>query len=161
MSVRVLVDREVRATFGGDARRALVRVARRAATRLGFSHAEIEGLGLRIVGDATMIELCRQHLGDAHVTDVLSFPALEDPFSASAGDIAIDWQQVVRQAPGGPLAWAAEGAQLLVHGLAHLAGHDHDRADAARAMLRAEELAARAAALPVPRRPYGGVQWSR
>ena len=161
MSVAVRVDRSVRASIDGDARRLLARVARRAAHRLGFSSAEIDGLGLRIVDDATISELCRDHLGDAHVTDVLSFPALDDPFDASAGDIAIDWQQVQRQAFGGPRAWADEAAQLLVHGLAHLAGHDHDEPGAAQRMLAAERLAARAAGIAPPRRPYGGARWSR
>jgi probable rRNA maturation factor len=172
MSVAVRVDRSVRASIDGDARRLLARVARRAAHRLGFSAAEIAGLGLRIVDDAVITELCRDHLGDAHVTDVLSFPGIELPGAVAdrprrssstplAGDIAIDWEQVQRQAPGGRLGWLHEAAQLLVHGLAHLAGHDHDEPRAAQRMLAAERTAARAAGIAPPRRPYGGTRWNR
>jgi probable rRNA maturation factor len=162
VSVRLIVDRELRARLDGDARRLLLRVAAAAGRRLGFSAAELGGLGLRLVGDTTMIELCRVHLGDAHVTDVLSFPAPDDPFVPCAGDIAIDWEQVQRQAiwPGSS-GWAREAAQLLVHGLVHLAGHDHGTRAQARRMLRAERAAARAAGLAIPRRSYGGDRWTR
>jgi probable rRNA maturation factor len=162
MSVHVQIDRRVRGAVDAEARRALARVARAAGRRLGFSSAELAGLGLRLVDDATITELCRVHLGDAHVTDVLSFPAGDDPFFACAGDIAIDWAQVQRQASApGVRARAQEATQLLVHGLAHLAGHDHGTRAQARRMLRAERAAARAAGLAPPRRSYGGDAWSR
>lgn len=157
MSVRLHIDDELRGDIDGDVQRLLVRVVRTAGRRLGFSRAELDGLGLRLVGDATITELCRVHLGDAHVTDVLSFPGGDDPFAPSAGDIAIDWSQVQRQATvQGARGWAQEAAQLLVHGLVHLAGHDHGTRSEARRMLRAERVAARAAGLPTPRRSYAG-----
>jgi probable rRNA maturation factor len=91
-------------------------------------------------------------------TDVLSFPPVELPNTfdrPAAGDIAIDWDQVIRQSPRPDIAaWTEEAAQLVVHGLAHLAGHDHDSRARARKMLRAEIRAARTARTTAPRRPY-------
>ena len=51
-----------------------------------------------------------------------------------------------------------EATQLVVHGLAHLAGHDHARRHEARRMLRAERRAARSASVAPPLRPYGGAR---
>lgn len=153
MIVRIQVDRDVLRlggpAVGRDLRRRLGAIATRAGRRLGLSTAQLRMLGVRIVGDATMIDLHRRHLGSARPTDVLSFPADD----AGLGDIAIDWPQVCRQAQGDVLA---EAAQLVVHGLVHLIGHDHGCRPDARRMFRAERRAARSAAIAPPVRPYGG-----
>lgn len=152
MIVRVIVDRDV--ALGRDTIRRLGTIAARAGRRLGMSTAHLRSLGVRIVGDTTMIELHRRHLGTAKPTDVLSFES-EDP--EHPGDIAIDWDQVRRQAIVKVEAGLCDEAeQLVIHGLAHLVGHDHARRADARRMLRAERAAARSAAVVAPLRPYGG-----
>ncbi|HET6584234.1 MAG TPA: rRNA maturation RNase YbeY [Nannocystaceae bacterium] len=160
MSVRVVVDRALGRRVPAATVQRITRVARRAAARLGLARGGAV-LGIRIVDDAAMIELHRRHLGTAEPTDVLSFPALELPFAAddgerpAAGDIAIDWDQLVRQSAGwGALAWTREAEQLVVHGIAHLAGHDHDTRARARRMARAELRAARTAGVAAQERPY-------
>ena len=159
MSVRVAIEPSLRGRIPGAVVRRLVAVARRGAARLGLAKGGAM-LGVRLVDDAAMIELHRRHLGTAVPTDVLSFPPLElptfdDDARTAAGDVAIDWDQVLRQAPWPSVeAWTEEAAQLLVHGLAHLAGHDHDTRARARKMLRAEIRAARTARIGAPRRPY-------
>lgn len=154
MIVRIQVDRDVALAVPPAVRRRLAQVATRAGRRVGLDSGAIHTLGLRIVGDAAMIELHRAYLGEAHATDVLSFPAdPEDGFGV--GDIAIDWDQVRRQAAvPGVWGWCDEAVQLVVHGLAHLVGHDHGRRPDARRMLRAERRAARSAAIAPPTRPY-------
>jgi len=157
VSVRVAIEPALRGRIPAEVVHRLVAVARRAAARLGLGKGGAM-LGVRLVDDAVMIELHRRHLGSAVVTDVLSFPPIELPFAdarPAAGDVAIDWDQVMRQSPAASLAaWTEEAAQLLVHGLAHLAGHDHDTRARARKMLRAEMRAARTARITPPRRPY-------
>jgi probable rRNA maturation factor len=159
VSARISIEPALRRRVDPRVARALARIVGRAAARLGLRRHGA-GVGVHLVGDATMIELHRRHMGSAEPTDVLSFPAIDVPGAlaegaASAGDIAIDWDQLVRQASGqGPAAWLAEAAQLIVHGHAHLAGHDHDVRARARRMLRAERRAARTAGLPEPQRPY-------
>ncbi len=157
MTVRVAVDASLRGRVPALVVRTLERVARRGAARLGLGQGIV---GVRLVDDAVMIELHRRHLGSAVATDVLSFPPvslplLDEDVRPHAGDIAIDWAQVIRQAPAPVLgAWIEEAAQLVVHGLAHLAGHDHDAPPRARKMARAEIRAARTAGIGEPRRPY-------
>jgi len=152
--VQVIVDRDVRPQPGRDTLRRLATIATRAGRRLGLSTEHLRLLGVRIVADATMIELHRRHLGTAKPTDVLSFEA-DDP--DHPGDIAIDWDQVRRQAIVKVEAGLCDEAeQLVIHGLAHLVGHDHARRAEARHMVRAERAAARSAAVVSPARPYGG-----
>ncbi len=87
-----------------------------------------------------MAELHRTHLGEDHATDVLSFPALDDPKRAPRahtihlGDIAVCLPVCARQAPDFERTTDQEVALLLVHGLLHLLGYDHDVPARKRAM---------------------------
>jgi len=63
------------------------------------------------------------------ITDVLSFPAVQDEFEkmegSSLGDVVISVEQAVRQAKENNLSPDQEIAQLILHGLIHLCGYDH------------------------------------
>lgn len=65
-------------------------------------------------------------------TDVLSFPTTDNPRAIAAetepylGDIAIALPYVARQAEREGRHLGDELALLLIHGLLHLLGHDHD-----------------------------------
>jgi probable rRNA maturation factor len=56
-------------------------------------------------------------------TDVLSFPADEPD---NLGDIAISVETAARQARENGLTFNDEIAQLMLHGLLHLSGYDHE-----------------------------------
>jgi probable rRNA maturation factor len=58
-------------------------------------------------------------------TDVLSFPAA-NPASGMAGDLAISLEHAQRQAEAFGHTLAEEVRILLLHGLLHLAGEDHE-----------------------------------
>ena len=155
MSVHVTIGRHVRAPR--DALRTLARALDRAARRAGLDREERAALGIHVVGDREMARLNREHRGVRGPTDVLSFAAAEAPLPAGArtlGDVVVDWDVVGRRAPS-PDGRMHEAAQLGVHGLAHLLGHDHARAGESRRMLRCERGLARAARLAPPHRPYG------
>jgi len=124
--------------------RAVKRAAQRLLDALGESRSSIS---LSFVGDAAMRRLNRQHRSKDAATDVLSFPLLETfsrpRRSASApermlGDIVVSVDTAARQAAayGAPLG--AEIERLLIHGLLHLLGHDHEAA-AERARMQREE----------------------
>jgi probable rRNA maturation factor len=142
--------------------RTLARRVRRAARAMGCTRAQLDALELRIVDDARMRVLKERHFGVAEATDVLSFPAgepipgQEDEVGESLGEIVINRDAVTRQAARpGVTGWLDEATALAIHGVAHLRGHDHDRRDRARHMLRCETRGSRAVGLPCTR-PYGG-----
>jgi len=89
-----------------------------------------------------MGELNAAHRGKAGPTDVLSFSLVEGAHAehrgALLGDVVIDVEQAARQARRARRTLDDELAKLLIHGVLHLVGHDHEADDEARRM-RAEE----------------------
>lgn len=146
-------------------RRLLAQLAtrvRRAAQRLRVDAQTFAGLGLRIVDDAEMAELHLEFMGEAGPTDVLSFTpeAVDDLDGAGLGDLVLDWDAVERQARDrSSAALLDEATVLLVHGLAHLHGHDHRTRAEGRAMHALERRVLRALRTPDPPRPY--TPWRR
>jgi rRNA maturation RNase YbeY len=110
-------------------------------------------LSLEIVGDSRMRRLNRQFRRQDKTTDVLAFATREarGPFSPLLGDVVISLPQAIRQSRqrGNPIE--AELAALLIHGVLHLCGYDHERSPAdARKMKRKEQRIFRLVN-PVPR----------
>lgn len=83
-------------------------------------------LSVLLCGDARMRALNRRWRRIDRPTDVLSFPSGE---RGSLGDVVVDVPYAARQARrlGHPLA--REVQLLLVHGVLHLLGHDHETDD--------------------------------
>jgi len=82
------------------------------------------------VSDRAMRELNRMWRGKRATTDVLSFPAEQAEFEKTEGpnlgDIVISIEQAARQAKEHGLTFKHEVAQLILHGLLHLSGYDHE-----------------------------------
>jgi probable rRNA maturation factor len=79
--------------------------------------------------DAALRRLNRLFRGKDKATDVLSFPASTDAdmgADAMAGDLAISLDHAQRQAAAFNHSLADEVRILLLHGLLHLAGEDHE-----------------------------------
>lgn len=80
-----------------------------------------------LTSDEAIRRLNRQFRGKNKTTDVLSFPAMQGPGTEEmAGDLAISVPTASKQAgeQGHPLA--TEIKVLILHGLLHLAGYDHE-----------------------------------
>ncbi|HVX67122.1 MAG TPA: rRNA maturation RNase YbeY [Bryobacteraceae bacterium] len=78
-----------------------------------------------ITGDAELERLNRQFLGHDYATDVLSFPSPgPDGF---LGEIAISADRAAEQAARYGHTLDAEIGILLLHGVLHLTGMDHER----------------------------------
>lgn len=88
--------------------------------------------------DATIRRLNRQFRGKDKATDVLSFPAGGVGADEIAGDLAISVATARRQAVEQGHALRVEIKVLMLHGLLHLAGYDHET-DSGR-MARRERL---------------------
>ena len=82
------------------------------------------------VSDAAMRKLNRQFRGKDSATDVLSFPAQLESFegdaAATLGEIVISLDRAQSQAKENGLTLVNEVEQLILHGLLHLCGHDHE-----------------------------------
>ncbi len=83
------------------------------------------------VSDRKMQQLNKQFRDIDATTDVLSFPFLSEPpagerDSGFLGDIAISVEQAQRQAIENGLTLENEIKQLILHGLLHLCGYDHE-----------------------------------
>ncbi|MGH7803060.1 MAG: rRNA maturation RNase YbeY [Candidatus Binatia bacterium] len=133
-------------TVSGAARRPRLdrrRIARRAQIVLetiGRSGAE---LSIVLVGDAAMRRLNRDYRGKDRPTDVLAFSLLEGPgagLSDAIGDVVISTATAVRQARENGLRLREEVDRLLVHGILHLVGYDHERSPAEARRMRRKEL---------------------
>ena len=93
--------------------------------------AEGAGVTIAFVSDRAMRELNRRWRGRRGTTDVLSFPSGQDEFEKaeglSLGDVVVSAEQAARQAVEHGLDFEGEVAQLILHGLLHLCGYDHER----------------------------------
>ena len=96
---------------------------------------------VRYVGEGEGRRINREYRGRDHATNVLSFAYARRPL---AGDIVICAPLVTREARAQGKTALAHHAHLLVHGLLHLQGYDHEaRRDAARMEKRERVLLAR------------------
>ena len=82
---------------------------------------------IAFVSDRKMCELNGTFRGKNLTTDVLSFPFESDEFDQDMlGDIAISLEQAARQAKENNLTFSTEIKQLILHGILHLCGYDHE-----------------------------------
>lgn len=83
-------------------------------------------LAIRFVGDRTMRRWNREYRSKDKTTDVLSFPGTETPEGPHLGDVAISVPQAERQAAERGHSLGRELRLLVLHGLLHCLGHDHE-----------------------------------
>lgn len=111
---RVPIDTKAWATF---ATKALETIGNeRAAATIAF------------VSDKKIRELNREFRGVDKATDVLSFPS-GGPDELDLGDIAVSVDTASAQAKENSLKFEREIEQLILHGLLHLSGYDHETDD--------------------------------
>jgi len=145
VSLAVEVAFGTRRPWAPSARR-LAEWARAAAGRRGAR----AGLAIRVVTPAESERLNGAYRGRRRPTNVLSFPAgaalpaAGPPGPAPLGDLAICARVVAREARAQHKRLAAHWAHMVVHGVLHLLGYDHElEADARRMERRERELLAR------------------
>ena len=83
---------------------------------------------IAFVSDRQMKDLNKRFRNINRSTDVLSFPAEEAVAATSTnlGDIAVSLERATTQAKENSLTLEIEIAQLILHGLLHLCGYDHE-----------------------------------
>lgn len=86
-------------------------------------------LSIALVGDREMRPLNSKYRNKKKTTDVLSFFVEDQPMSGGPilGDVVISVEQARRQAKERGKTLKSEMVTLLVHGLLHLLGYDHEK----------------------------------
>ena len=100
-------------------------------------------LSLEIVGDGRMRRLNRAYRQRNNTTDVLAFATREGPGPPSLllGDVVISLPQAIRQAHEHEVPVDRELVSLLIHGILHLCGYDHETDDGEMVELQATLIA--------------------
>ncbi len=91
--------------------------------------ADGKSLTIAFVSDKKMQTLNWDFRSKNKTTDVLSFPYEADEFDIDdsfLGDIVISLEQASRQAAENNLPLDLEIKQLILHGILHLCGYDHE-----------------------------------
>ena len=124
--------------------RRLRQVARKILSVSGCPDAE---LSILIVGDRRIRQINRDYLQRDKATNVISFAQQEGESVGGEGlllgDVVISAATAARDAAEAGLPLASELYFLLLHGILHLLGYDHERsgaAEAARMEAREEEI---------------------
>jgi len=112
--------------------KALQQAARAA---LQVAGVEEKPLTVRICSDQTIQKLNAQFRGKDRPTDVLSFPMEEEDY---LGDIALAHPFVAEEARRLGVDPQAHAQHLVIHGVLHLLGYDHET-DAEAAVMQALE----------------------
>lgn len=128
--------------------------AHAAAPRAGAAAS----LCVRVVGPAASRRLNREYRGNDRPTNVLSFPASaeERELAGTLGDLVVCAAVVDAEARGQEKTRDAHWAHMVVHGVLHLHGHDHQRPREARAMESLEVEILRGLGYQDPYRPVAG-----
>ncbi len=113
----------------------LSRFLNRARTAVGLS-GTVEVL---LTSDAELKRLNKQFRNKNKPTDILSFPTPPQIAAEHAGDLAISLETAARQAAEHNHSLRDELRILLLHGLLHLAGEDH-QADSGEMAAREQAL---------------------
>lgn len=96
-----------------------------------INEAKGKELSVAFVSDQRIKELNKIFRDKDYATDVLSFPYEPDQFDFLEtenflGDIVISLETAQRQAVENSLSFETEIKQLILHGILHLCGYDHE-----------------------------------
>ncbi len=107
---------------------------------------EISPVSVLFTDDAAVAALNSTYRGKDAATNVLSFPAGDHlpPGEAYLGDVVLAFETCQREAADRSVPLRAHAAHLLVHGMLHLIGYDHENdVDAAKMEARESSILAR------------------
>lgn len=108
----------------------LPRVKRASDKILRTLENEDSEISLTFVDDADITEINRQYLGRNYPTNVIAFSMNEGEFGGVnpniLGDIIISTETALRDAEAEDLSLEDELDYLIIHGVLHLLGYDHE-----------------------------------
>jgi probable rRNA maturation factor len=90
-------------------------------------------LSIVILDDPQIQDLNRRYLDRDRPTNVIAFPMREGDFAGITpellGDVAVSVDTALREAEAAHIPFSLRFDQLLVHGILHLFGYDHEASD--------------------------------
>ena len=94
-----------------------------------FDEIKDKDFAIAFVDDETIRQLNKDYRNKDYVTDVLSFENDTEDFENDEdylGDIVISADQARKQASENEISFELELQQLILHGILHLCGYDHE-----------------------------------
>ncbi len=127
----------------------LRRVTLALLTQLGWADADV---GIGFIGDTRMRRFNRVYRKQDRTTDVLAFAYREvsTGVASTLGDVVISVPAAKRQARASRCSLDEEVLRLLIHGVLHLVGYDHERNERQARLMRRKEAELLAAFTPLP-----------
>jgi probable rRNA maturation factor len=102
-------------------------------------------LSILIVDDPQIAELNRQYLQREGPTNVIAFPMQEGEFPMLSpdllGDVVVSVDTAEREASGAGMRLEDRFLELLIHGILHLLGYDHETDEAEAKVMEEKALA--------------------
>ncbi|TAL39021.1 MAG: rRNA maturation RNase YbeY [Spirochaetes bacterium] len=132
----------VKLPFHGIAKRTIAGWLGDLCARIGIENATITVI---LVTDARIRGINREYRKKDKPTDVISFAYRDEPFPGPSaepealGDVYISLERVESQAERFGVTPVEEFRRLLVHGVLHLAGFDHERSRRDAGVMRKKE----------------------
>ncbi len=125
-------------------------IAQKILTYVGHPEAE---LSLELVGNTRMQTLNHRYRHKDRPTDVLAFPLWEGPGPRTLllGDVVISVPMAESQSKALGHSVDTEMVQLLIHGILHLIGYDHERGEREAQRMSRKERAIFKKLEPLPR----------
>jgi probable rRNA maturation factor len=100
-------------------------------------------LSILIVDDNDIAKLNERYLGRSQPTNVIAFPMQEGRFKeihpSLLGDVVISIDTAAREASNAGISLLSRFDQLLIHGILHLFGYDHERTSEEAPAMRLKE----------------------
>ncbi|RLB84618.1 MAG: rRNA maturation RNase YbeY [Deltaproteobacteria bacterium] len=101
-------------------------------------------ISIVILDDQEMAQLNKTYRGINKPTNVLAFPMQEGEFSEITpgllGDVVISMETAEREAVTARISLEERTSQLLIHGILHLLGFDHEMGDREAAIMEKKSL---------------------
>jgi probable rRNA maturation factor len=129
------------------------RAAQAAVDSAGVTLLPGAEIAIALADDATIREVNRTYRGFHKPTNVLSFPSVTGKALARApmlGDIMISHETLTREAEAEGKSFEAHLCHLVVHGVLHLLGFDHEKTGEAEKMESLETAILQKLGLPDP-----------
>ena len=118
-------------------------IEKKAKTVLNALECPDGELSILVVGDLEIARLNKIYLGRSGPTNVIAFPMRDGTFGQInpnlLGDVVISFDTAAREARHAGISVESRFDQLLIHGILHLFGFDHEKTSQQAKAMRAKE----------------------